>query len=269
MILPKVVAIAIAKNVTPTNPFPDPQLPGGYVPKYGQDFTFGVNGVAPLGHDVGKTEAVLKPKMEKLLTIFASKDKSGMAKRLFALFLGKQTTVTYFDDADLNKAAAAHPHIKDFCSAALSAPNAQYHVAGKTRIHQALKQAGWDIMKMNIPTDLGAPAFDIGKKFKISADFKNGLGLMINGVQYVYVVATHYRYDKSNNKYQITLNFRLYDIFGLDDDDLKTYGAKTDGLMHTNAGIGITAWWQLQHQHEYAPLVTRIVLEQTYEVPTA
>jgi hypothetical protein len=31
--------------------------------------------------------------------------------------------------------------------------------------------------------------------------------------------------------------------------------------------FGITAWWQLQHQYGYAPLVTRVVVEQSFEVP--
>jgi hypothetical protein len=32
------------------------------------------------------------------------------------------------------------------------------------------------------------------------------------------------------------------------------------------AAVGITAWWQLQHQHGYAPLVTRIVIEKMHDV---
>ncbi len=98
-------------------------------------------------------------------------------------------------------------------------------------------------------------------------DFNNGLGLMINGVQYAYVVATRYPYDKASSKCSITLRFLFYDVFGLDDDDLNEYGASSDGFLSSKASVGITAWWQLQHQHGYAPLVTRIVLERTYEVP--
>src|SRR4029077_17888898 len=106
--------------------------------------------------------------------------------------LAKQPAVTYFDDADLNAAAAAHSNIKFFCGAALSAPNTPFQAAGKTRIHQALKQANWDITKLIAPTDLGVPAFNKGSKMQSTEDFGNGLGLMINGVQHVYVVATHY-----------------------------------------------------------------------------
>jgi hypothetical protein len=265
---PKVVAVATDKNLTPTHPFPDSNLPPPHVPKYGQDFTFGMNRAAPLGHDVGKTAAELKPKMEKLLEVFASGDKSGMTKRLFTAFLGKQGKVTYFEDASLNTAAAAHANIKHFCGAALSAPGTPYQSAGKTRIHQALKQANWDLKKMIPPTDLGVPAFNQGSKIRSTEDYGSGLGVMVNSIQHVFVIATHYHHDKSNNKYCIRLKYLIYDVFGLDDDDLKEYGAKSDGLLVHAAPVGITAWWQLQHQHGYAPLVTRIVVENTYEAPT-
>lgn len=264
---PKVVAIATDKYLTPTNAFADPGLPAPHVPRYGQDITFGNNRAAPLGHDVGTTDVVLKPKMEKLLNVFASSDRTGMARRLFTQFLSRRNAVTYFDDADLNAAAAAHSNIRFFCGAALSAPNTQYQSPGKTRIHQALKQANWDITKITVPTDLGVPAFNKGSKSMSTEDFSNGLGLMINGVQHAYVIATHYHFDKSANQYCITLKFVFYDVFGLDDDDLREFGSRSDGVLSTTAGVGITAWWQLQHQHGYAPLVTRIVLENTYEVP--
>lgn len=260
---PKVVAVATDSSLTPTNALPDPtNLPSAYVPKYGQDLTFGLKRPAPLGHDVGKTDTVLKPKMEKLLSVFASGDKSGMAKRLFTNFLAKNSSVTYFEDSDLNTAAAGHQNIRFFMDAALNANGS----SGKTRIHQALKKAGWDITKIAVPTDLGVPAFNDGIDWLTTGDFNNGLGVMINGVQYVYVIATHYNYDAKAGKYCICLKYVMYDVFGLDDEDLRKKGAKSDGMLSTNAGVGITAWWQLQHQHSYAPIVTRIVLEKTFEV---
>ena len=98
---------------------------------------------------------------------------------------------------------------------------------------------------------------------------------MINGVQHVYVVATHYRYDQAANRYYIRLRYLFYDVFGLDDVDLREFGIKPENskraAMHNtsifDAPIGITAWWQLQHQHGYTPLVTRIILESNFEVP--
>jgi hypothetical protein len=267
---PKIVAIATDKYLTPEHDSQDKDLPGP-APKYGQDFTFGVGRAAPGGKNVGRTVAALKPKMEFLLRAFADGDDSGMAKRLFDKFLAKQDRVYYFEDADLNAAAAKHGNILYFCNAALGAPH-PFGVApapGKTRIHQALKAAGWDISKLIAPTDLGVPAFNDGSKARSTGDFDNGLGLMINGVQHAYVIATHYHYDKTSNVYCIILKHIFYDVFGLDDDDLREYGADDDSgeLSFSRQGQGITAWWQLQHQHGYAPLVTRIVVTKSYHIP--
>jgi hypothetical protein len=88
---------------------------------------------------------------------------------------------------------------------------------------------------------------------------------MINGIQHVYILATRYSFDKSRQVYDITLMYVFYDVFGLDDDDLREFGAKSAGPLSSDAAIGITAWWQLQHQHGFAPLVTRIVLQKEYK----
>ena len=81
------------------------------------------------------------------------------------------------------------------------------------------------------------------------------------------VIATHYHYDKDEKFYHIRLKFMGYDVFGLDDGDLARFGAKRSWSI-SEPGVGITAWWQLQHQHEYAPLVTRFVVEDTFGYPT-
>jgi hypothetical protein len=271
----KVIAIATDGVVKPEHASQDKNLPGP-PPKYGQDFTFGVGRAAPGGQDVsgglpgfvGTPEEILKLKMSRLLPIYAAGDEKKMAKRLFDKFQAKQKQVIYFDDADLNAAAAEHENIQSFCSAALGAPYpfGTPPAPGKTRIHQALKAAGWDIAKITAPNDLRTPAFNRGSKFLCTKDFDNGLGLMIDGIQYVYIVATAYAYDATENLYGIALKFIFYDVFGLDDTDLDSFGAKSDTWSSFDA-VGITAWWQLQHQYGYAPLVTRIVLERTYIVP--
>jgi hypothetical protein len=100
-----------------------------------------------------------------------------------------------------------------------------------------------------------------------TGDYANGLGLMINGVQYAYLLATHYRYDSTNKTYGIRLRYIFYDVFGLDDIDLRDKGASSDGVMTPYEMVGITAWWQLQHQHGYAPLITRVIGERTFVAP--
>jgi hypothetical protein len=269
-ITPKVVAIATDTYLKPKTPFADPvNLPGVAAPKYGQDIESGYKRAAPGGQSVGTSAADLKTKMRNLLTIFAAGDRTGMAKRLFDAFLQDTCRLPqYFDDASLATAAAKHQNIVFFCHAALSAPTSAFKSQGKTRIHQALKAANWDIAKMVRPADLGVPALNIGNKTFSTGDFNNGLGVMINGIQHAYVVATHYHHDASAGKYCIKLRYIFYDVFGLDDDDLNEFGASSDSWSSSTAAKGITAWWQLQHQYGYAPLVTRIRLEMTHEAPT-
>ena len=266
---PLLVAVARDSYLTPRVPFPDKQhMPLIKAPMYGQDITSGYGRKAPGGQQVGSTPSELKPKMRKLLSIFARRDTTGMATRLFDAFLRDTCRPPlYFDDASLNAAADAHPNIQFFCSAVLSAPNSPHRTTGHLRLHQALKASNWDISKIAMPQNLGVPAFNLGSKVWESGDFANGLGLMINGVQHVYVIATHYTHDQKSGKYAIRLKYLLYDVFGLDDDDLREYGAASPSWITSDAAVGITAWWQLQHQFGYAPYVTRIVLEKSFEAP--
>ncbi|MCL2075329.1 MAG: hypothetical protein FWH15_02595 [Betaproteobacteria bacterium] len=269
LVRPQVVAIA-THTLPQVASFPDPvNLPGVAPPRYGQDITFGYNRPAPGQQSVGDSPETLIPKMRRLLNIFAAGDKSGMATRLFNAFLAKRGGVTYFDDHALNAAVANHPNAQGFCRLALNAPNRTGGVNPTRRIHQALKNAKWDIRNILTPTDLGTPAFNLGAKERRDQDWGNGLALMINGVQHVYVVATHYHHDQAANRYSIRLKYIFYDVFGLDDEDLRKYGAESDSRLSSNiaiiaAPIGITAWWQLQHQHGYAPLVTRSIVEKSY-----
>ena len=267
---PKIVAVARDKNIVPMFNLADSEIPGAPM-RFGQDLAFGVGRRAPGGQNVGKLVADLIPRMLFLLKAFADDDDTGMAKRLFSAFLEKQTQVVYFQDADLNKAADGHDNIDYFCRAALGGPYpwGVPPASGTTRIHQALKAAGWDISKLVAPSDLGVPAFNKGSKLLSTGDFGNGLGLMINGVQHAYVIATHYHYDPTRNFDCIRLKYLFFDVFGLDDEDLRRFGAD-DGegdLSFSRQAQGITAWWQLQHQHGFAPLVTRIALLRTYEMP--
>lgn len=264
---PRVVAVARDRYLRPTFPFADvTNLPGIAAPKYGQDITFAMHRTPPGNFDEGRTTAVLEPRMRKLVSEFASRDRSGMCERLFAQFLKNQRRVTFFDDLELNRAVLHHENIAHFCRSALSAPH-MLDVGGGFRIHQALKVAGWDINRLVAPTDLGVPALNRGLTWARTGDYDNGLGVMVNGIQHAYCIATHYDHDATTQKYRITLRFIFYDVFGLDDDDLREYGAQSGALYKTTAAVGITAWWQLQHQHGYAPLVTRMIVERNFEAP--
>ncbi|MBZ4371904.1 hypothetical protein [Corallococcus sp. AS-1-6] len=176
-----------------------------------------------------------------------------------------QRALRFWSDTGLTADAQAHPNITTFVHRALSAPNSPERTAGQVRIHQALEKAGWDINALTPVTGLGVPAFNDGSPALHTGDFSNGLGVMINGIQHVIVVAKEYRLDRARSEYLIKLEYVFYDVFGLDDDDLREYGA--DGGLDSNASQGITAWWQLQFQHGYAPLITRIAFEREFRVP--
>jgi hypothetical protein len=211
--------------------------------------------------------------MSKLLTIFAAGDTTGTAKRLFDLFLARQLTVGYFEDRSLNAAAMHHPHMDAFCKVAVGIPSAVPIVwAGGRSTARACSQThspgsegrGTGHQPNDHTRRPGCARVHDGDKTFSTGDFDNGLGLMINGVQHVYVLATHYLYDVKAASYCIRLRFLFYDVFGLDDKDLETFGADSTSNIF-DSKIGITAWWQLQHQFGFAPLVTRIILDRSFE----
>jgi hypothetical protein len=263
---PRVIATAVDRGLRPTATFTDPTLLGGYTLGFGQDLSFSSGRTLPHGMSVGSTPADLESKMRRLLTVFASNDTTGKARRLFDAFLTPRRAVTLWTDPDLTAAAQTHPNIASFVSLSLNGPTSSERASGRTRIHQALENAAWDINRAVAPTDLGVPAFNRGSKPRATEDFGNGLGVMINGLQHAIVVARDYSYDACRREYTITLQYVFYDVFGLDDDDLREFGAD-GGLFDSTAAEGITAWWQLQHQHGYAPLITRIEFERRFTVP--
>lgn len=245
----------------------------GDVLDLGQDITYSSNRKAPGNRFVGVDVKTLKDKMYELLDEFAEEDKSGMAKRLFDRFLKKNKSVEVFMDAALNKAIEKHPNFISFSELTLAAPGTKGANPKKTRIHHALNKANWDINKVALIDDLGTPAFNLGaKQFWGKArgikDFGNGLALMINDVSYVFVYVEKYNYNSCKQQYHITLKFILYDVFGLDDNDLIEFGASTP-LDLFDAPQGITAWWQLQHQFNYAPLLTKAVVYRDFAVSTS
>jgi outer membrane protein OmpA-like peptidoglycan-associated protein len=263
---PRVIAIATDRTITRRATFTDPAIPpSGHTLEFGQDLLFTTGRAQPHGPSVGTTTAALDTQMRNLLTAFASNDTHGKARRLFDAFLAPNRTVRFWSDPDLTSAAQSHANIISWVSRALSAPNSPERSVGQTRIHQALQNANWDINAAVAPTDLGVPAFNRGNKVLGTDDFGNGLGVMINGLQHAIVIAKEYYFDPCRREYHLTLEYVFYDVFGLDDDDLREFGA--DGGYDSDAAQGITAWWQLQHQHGYAPLITRIAFERRFTVP--
>lgn len=267
LVKPRLVATARDTYLTPliSQPVNDDFLHGASL-ELGQDVTYGWGRAAPNGSSVGDDESTLKTRMAALLKSFAGGDRDGKAKRLFDAFLSKKSDVEVFTDAALDKAAAAHENLISFFERTVSTPGTKGADPKKIRIHQALKDADWDVNRIRPITDLGVPAFNNGSKALSTGDFDNGLGVMVNGWQYVFVQAERYEYVSCKKQYEIDLKFVFYDVFGLDDDDLIEFGAAS--TWGTTAQQGITAWWQLQHQFNHAPLLTRALVRKTFVAST-
>lgn len=229
---------------------------------FGPDATSSSSGSAG-DYAVGDTEQECGQIMRFLLGQFASGDTSGVAERLIDAFIAGSDAIRLFKDPDLDLKISESPRFNDFSELVVSAPGTEG--ASRFRLHQALEQANWDINAVTTITDLGIPAFNEGNSFWGTKNWGDGLALMINGVQYVVVYAEAYEYDACKKRYTLELRFVFYDVFGLDDDDLREYGT-TNGGWGTTAARGISAWWQLQFEYGHRPLLTRAEVRRTYEV---
>jgi hypothetical protein len=85
---------------------------------------------------------------------------------------------------------------------------------------------------------------------------------------------TKYHYDSCKHQYEIELEFHLYDIFGIDSTDMGRFGSGGEYKNEEWVPVagqstkGISSWWQLQHQHGFAPLLTKMVAKRHWTVPT-
>ncbi len=234
----------------------------------GQDAEHASDRAAPLDYSVGEVESDLKKLVLTLPNIFAVNDSYGMTRRLFDKFLDKQSALVEFEEDALNKAIEANANFLAFCDLALGVPGTiGADPVNRPRIHQHLAKAGWDINKVSLIEGLGPPAFNLGSKYLLSADYSNGLMIMINGVQHAHIFVENYSYNSCHGSYSITLKFVLYDVFGLDDDDLREFGAPSAWSTNFAGAKGFTAWWQLQHQFNYFPVITKAVVSRTYRIP--
>jgi type VI secretion system secreted protein VgrG len=214
---------------------------------------------------------------------------------------GKRNEIQLFRDPELNLAAANHENCIDFCRFAMSSTDMKAEVwqdMGLTekpkRIHQILYDAGWDINNVSKDSirDLGIPAFN--KKPSLWHPFEwrdivSGLLLSVDTIPHVHVWVKKYDYRSCIKKYDIELTFVLYDAFGLDikdlivvdekrDDSLLIAGmvrdaaqdqllpppASNEEIVTEEAVKGFTAWWQLQHQHDFWPLITQMVVSRRF-----
>ncbi|HLJ85995.1 MAG TPA: carboxypeptidase-like regulatory domain-containing protein [Candidatus Angelobacter sp.] len=264
---PKLVASGSEGLLPPITSFPiQGSIGGALTLDFDQHFTFGTRGKLAAGWEVGSTKDVLIKKMSHLLNDFAWDDKDKIAEREFKAFQSQKTAPEIYTDPNLDKAVPLSENFKDYPARVLAAPPI-VPPAGKARIHQVLKAAGWDINAVKPITDLGVPALNAGESpglfSKSTKDRATGLFALIDTVNHVLVFVETYEFDSCKQEYTIQLVFELYDVFGIDDDNIKKFGYGADvleGKNWTNDAEAVTAWWQLQHQFGFAPLITKVVV---------
>ncbi len=274
---PKRIGVATAGMRAVTgHPIDDEVCEGQWLP-FGQDLLHSRGREAPGGASVRPfwhdwldldSEGTLRDDMRRLAGIF-DQTSSGKSARVIEAFLAKRSKVELYTDPALDAAVANARNFVGFAEACLGAgPRA---AQARPRIHQSLRAAGWDVNRALPVLDLGAPAFNRGHEHArwgmFREDFANGLALMMDATQYVMVDVESYEYRSCLRSYRIGLRFAVYDVFGLDDVDLEKFGTSQRHLS-LDAQVGITAWWQLQHQRDYAPLITRALVRKRWRVST-
>lgn len=90
----------------------------------------------------------------------------------------------------------------------------------------------------------------------------SGLGICVDSLYGNHFEITSYKFDGKN--YEYTLNFTFYDIFGLEEGDIKTAG-----LLFIKYGYfqGFQSWYILQHcnlyRGNYQPYFSYMTFEKT------
>jgi len=108
------------------------------------------------------------------------------------------------------------------------------------------------IMVKNMKDRVDPPTYD---------DIWGGLGICVDGTYGNQIDITSYKFDGGN--YEYTVKYTIYDIFGLDNDDI----SHPDRLMQFGLIQGFRSWYILQHwdayNFKYKPYITYIEFEET------
>jgi RHS repeat-associated protein len=143
-----------------------------------------------------------------------------------------------FSDPDLNNAVSNDDNFKAF------------EINVLLRFQAALKTVGGDLNRL-APFTLGNPAFNR------SVNNKDGLGITIHGVSYVEVHLIKFEINPKSGNYYVGLKIDLYDNFGLGSEDIKIDNVWKQWYKWIG-GVGLKAWYLLQHRFNHAPLRTHI-----------
>jgi hypothetical protein len=266
-----------------------------YPLQFDDEINFGTGGKLPFGEEVSKFEPDIKKRIlfqpateadlrQKILVLPKTYGYSTqpMAANEFNAFLMKNSAVHIYTDPHLDQTVLSDDHFKAFSDFTLNAPGLGHYDPARPRLHQFLQIVGWNINYVT-PQKLkdfskknpwGVLAFDEGSRqvpipiMGTSGDFANGLKIMIDSVCHTLIFVKDYSYSSKSNKYDIELLFELYDGFGLNDANIHLAGYKAQTGNRFPENEGFTAWWQLQHQLAYAPLVTKVSVTRRFtDVP--
>jgi hypothetical protein len=230
---------------------------------FDEHLTSGSGGKLPFGEEVSKVEAELR---QKILVLPRTYDTTSKAANEFNAFLMKKSVPEIYTDPALDQTVASDDNFIAFSDYTLNAPGTSHHDPARFRLHQALKTHGWNINIVTELIGLGVLAFNAGYSIAPinSGDFSNGLTIMIDTVAHALIFVKDYSYSSARGKYDIELVFELYDAFGLNDHNIERTGYKAKIQNRLEENKGFTAWWQLQHQFAYAPLVTKVSITRRF-----
>ena len=177
--------------------------------------------------------------MMSLATEFTLSD-SGMrtvATSMFNHFL--DGTGTDYSHSTLTNRVRNHDATVDFIN------------SNKSIITEYIETHGGDIWSFYSSSDFRQDMYDVPRPaYGTAADMLNGLMICLHDTWGYYVNIKDYSSD--GETYSGTIHFTIYDHFGLDDNDVETFGWTQ----------GFSAWYTLQHytgcEGAYKPFVTYI-----------
>ena len=228
------------RNSSVSVPFSDPNYLPGIAPTFGQDLLFsGGSNARTLPYwrelNLGQTIGVRSHKinMQTLRFLFSTADNQQMSNELVREFFTARSHVVAFTRESLNSFTRKHPSFIRFRANMIN------------EFGFAFRRAGYDLGRVGMIQNVPLP------NFRRWSDKLKGTFFMVDRLAHAYTVLTGINYDPGGRSYTCNFRFLFYDVFGLDDNDVRRYGISA----------GVRSWWQLQHQHGYAPLVTRIVVD--------
>ena len=219
--------------------FNDPDYLPGIRPAFGQDLQFSGGSKAREIQDWqwltsdASTEATLRADMQRLRFTFSITDRQEISNSLVEEFFTPRDHVVAFTRESLNDVTKAHPSF------------ITYRANMINEFGRRFERVGFNLRSFGRIQNIPLPNF---RRF---ADRLRGTFFMVDRLAHTYTLLTDIEFDPNGRSYHCKFRFLFYDVFGLDDNDVRRYGLNS----------GVRAWWLLQHQYGYAPLVTRIVVD--------